>query len=211
MTAWLQLFLTMAATLTLSWCVARLVTRRRPAEARTLGLEPGHRLHLVTAGGSYRCTYLDDSRAGLKVSAPLSRDVYVPLRVGETVVAQCPVSEGLVTFRTEVIDRDAETHTFVLRRPGAFRRTDRRTEPRIALDRFVTINGHEASLVNASLHGLCVRTWERFSPGDWVEVSLGQGSPVACGWILATAPSSMDGRPSADVRLRLDGQLSLRV
>src|SRR5688572_24699222 len=85
------------------------------ARAKRPRVEPGAVLRLRCTSGVHRSTLVRASAEGWTVSAPLQRDRHVPIRTGESLLVEGSDSNGTYLFRTNVIDRDAESHSLLLR------------------------------------------------------------------------------------------------
>lgn len=181
--------------------------RRRSAPVQ---LAENATVRMVGSGGVYRCHYLRESRRGLVFSAPIQRDRYVPIREGESMVIQAPQDSSLLTFRTTVLERDAETHEFILARPVSIRNIDRRTEERdTSIDGAPAVmNGTAATIVNLSAGGAKVITTDEIDPGDQVRLELPNGLGEAYGWALDTTASNRGRIPARAVRIRFSMPLS---
>lgn len=194
----------------LSYLLTRAAMKTKRVKTSDLELVDGQVLRLITPSGSYR-THLVATRSGsLLISAPLHRDRYVPLRVGEKIVVQSPGFDSLLTFHTTVTDRDSVTHELTLSPPTWFRRTDRRCEPR-----FLAVKGEHASLnrkpavlQDLSAWGAKLITSERVSPGDYVAVQLPSEYGEARGYALEVRSSAWEGRSCCEVRIRFEEPLS---
>lgn len=204
----LQSVIAMAMLFVTSAAVAYVITlmgqRRREALP---SMAPNTSLRLVGPGGVYRCHFLRLDRDALVVSAPLYRDHYVPVRPEEKLMVQAPVPDGLMTFRTHVLSRDAGDHTLRLARPEQFRLVDRRAEPRSVgvAGRSAVVNGSGAELVNLSAGGARVKTPLAVRAGERLEVRLGEG---ACyGWALESVPDTLGTLPARSVRVRFETPL----
>src|SRR5690242_6540551 len=76
---------------------------RRPRNATQL--LPCSKVRLRTEAGVFRTNFLSLEKSGWVLSAPLSRDNYVPLREGEQVIVEASTPQGLLVFRTTVAER----------------------------------------------------------------------------------------------------------
>jgi hypothetical protein len=180
--------------------------RRRRIELPTV--RPNTSLRLVGPGGVYRCYLIRTDREALVVSAPLHRDHFVPLRPEERLMVQMPVQDGLVTFRTEVLSRNADDHTVRLTYPQQYRLVDRRSEPRSVgvAGQAAIVNGSTAELLNLSAGGARVKTRLALRAGERIEVTLDQ---TACqGWALESIPDSLGTLPARNVRVRFETPLA---
>lgn len=195
------------ASLCASYLVGRLLRRAAP---RLPQLTVGTSCRLVGTGGVYRCYLGSVKGKGLEFSAPLQRDHYVPLRVGEALMVQIPVQEGVVSFRSVVVERDAERHTFRMAAPTHFRTLDRRSEPRddSVYGREVALNGQAAEVLNVSAGGALVVTTLDVQPGDRIDLQLGGSNSVCPGWALESVPTTLGQQAARSVRVRFESPLA---
>lgn len=175
----------------------------------SVDLPIGTLVRLVTTGGAYRCRVSRCGPDGIDVSAPLHHDRFVPLRPGQTVIVQVPEPGGLLTFRTEIVQRDSESHVLHMSRPSALRRTDRRTEPRLTTVEgdLALVDSVEARMVDLSASGARVVTFADPRAGDRVRLDLKAHGACAFGWVLASEAAQLRGRPARELRIRFEEPL----
>jgi hypothetical protein len=185
------------------------LTRALALRNRRLTLQPGTILRLRCLSGMYRSTYLEDSKQGWVISAPLQRDSYVPLSVGDTMVVEAAGMTGALVFRSEIVARDPETHSFTLRRPSEVRRIERRGHKRVTkvCGALTLLEGEDAQLVDLSEVGARVATRKRLAQGERVRLDMDGREPVF-GWVLEILPGSRYGYDSCEARLRFEQALS---
>ena len=193
-----------------SYLLARALSAFRAKPRERLPILLDAKLKLLTSSGAYRCHVEEVGKDGIVVTSPLYRDAYVPLRIGESVVVQTPHDGALITFRTEITARDAQTHQLTLAMPSTFRRTDRRCEPRLKSveGKAALINGTKAAMVDVSAWGARILTSEALTPGEMVRVELPSGIGEAMGWVLESIPVAMGARLTRAVRIRFEDPLS---
>src|ERR1035437_7066739 len=116
-----------AASMGAAWLIAtlRLGSRRAPDP------DPGTGLRLRGQAGMHRTRLLEVRGPFWILTAPLMRDYYVPLHVGEKLTVEWPMTDGVMFFRTTVRARDAGTHTLIIDRPEGGRKAERRGERRL--------------------------------------------------------------------------------
>jgi len=173
-------------------------------------LEENAMVRFVGAGGVYRCHFVRSDRKGLVFSSPIQQDHYVPLRAGEMIMVQSPKDDGLMTFRTTILSRDAETHEFLLAHPQQVKHVDRRSEPRVKSfeGEKVRINGDEATMIDISAGGAKVVTEREIDPGDQVRLELPQNLGSAYGWALESTAANRGRRSARAVRVKFQVPLS---
>lgn len=200
-----QLFGYFLICFSLSCGVAYLVTLviRR---SRRVSLADGAVLRLRCASGMYRCKLLEKTRQGWVISAPLQRDVFVPLRPGDLMTVEAADATGAFLFRSAVIARDADSHRLTIRPPADLRRVERRERPRTNKSQQVSavLEGQQAKVVDLSAVGARVATRAQVMRGERVRLDMeGRPEPVF-GWVLETLPGSDLGYDSCEVRLRFE-------
>ncbi|MBS1709594.1 MAG: flagellar brake domain-containing protein [Armatimonadetes bacterium] len=177
---------------------------RRHAKRPRLDMPAHTKARLVGPQGVYRCYYLSTEKEGLVFSAPLQRDAYVPVRVGETFMAQIPTSDGVLTFRTEVVSRDAATHQFTVAHPSHVRRIERRSELRETVFDGIeaVLNGEPAVLCDLSKSGAKFVTHCDVTAGEEVTITLPDGKGTFEGWALESIPGAWGSAIGRIVRVR---------
>lgn len=78
---------------------------------------PGSALRIRADEAVYRSRFLEAGQKGWVFAAPLQRDVYVPLRVGEDLVVEAEEAEGRLIFRAKLVERCGDTGRMVMTRP----------------------------------------------------------------------------------------------
>lgn len=194
-----------AISFTLAW-----LWSRRPKPVKILPLHENTSVRMVGQSGVYRCTYLRRSPKGLVFSAPLQRNVHVPITVGELMMIQAPVAESVITFRSKVVSRNGDTHEFTLENPERFRHVDRRAEKRDTTlgGTIIRINHNPGCLVNLSAQGARILTTSHIQPGDVICLELGGESEEVYGWALESIPESIGQSIGRSVRIRFDQPLA---
>lgn len=164
--------------------------------------EPGTTLRLRAASGMYRSKLLAVTNSGWKISAPLSRNNYVPFRVDEALTIEAPVSGGVYLFRTQVTARDAQTHELTLQAPVNLAPTDRRNVKRCPRGDAILMDGCKSLLVDISELGARIKTAEHVSPGERVRLDLPEGLMYA--WVLDAWPTRHGDDWRENVRVRFE-------
>jgi hypothetical protein len=205
----LQMVGLLMAVLSGSMVLSYFLTRHNRKQLAIVPLEENTRVRMVGPGGSYRCYFLRRSKKGLTFSAPLQRDRYIPVRVGESMMVQAPLADCLVTFKSTVESRDAETHEFILAWPKRVRMVDRRAENREATREgsIILVNGEPASVLNLSAGGARLVTAAKIQPGDTLSLELNQDFGMVYGWALEVLPS-LSGGAAWEVRVRFEEPLA---
>lgn len=192
---------TIAATFGISAALAYGLTKARQLKRSTLP-EIGTTLRLRAASGVYRSRLLRIDQKGWHISAPLSRNNYVPLRVDEPLTIEAPVPNGVYVFKTVVTGRDADTHEFALKPPPPLTPINRREVVRCDRDEPIRIEGREGHLINISPLGARLQSNQHFPPGDRVRLDLSDG--VVYGWVLDSWPTRMGEKLRENLRVRFE-------
>jgi c-di-GMP-binding flagellar brake protein YcgR len=156
----------------------------------------------------HRSRFARQTENGWVIGAPLSRDAYVPIRVGEKLTVVMPTDKGLRQFETEVVLRDTETHELTVKIPARMSVVERRQSERI--DKFLNpnalIEGKAATLVDLSTGGVRLVTSEPLKRGERAAIDLPDNGRVF-GWVLDSAPSS----PGYVLRLRFEEPVNAKL
>ena len=195
-----------------AFLLAKLAISLKGSKAPKLLLTEGAKLKVLTPSGAYRCTVEATDKQGIYISAPIYRETYVPLRLGETVVVQVAHSDGLQTFQTKISDRNTGPHMLKLEWPKHFRISDRRSSIRVLYSSFEdgSINNEKTKIIDLGAMGTKMVTGKSHLPGDWVRVQLPDGYGETYGWILDTTPSRLAGLPGHVVRIRFESPISIQ-
>lgn len=158
-----------------SFAFGYVLATRRAAKSLVPHPEPGCRVRVRSQDQVYRTRFEAVTPEGWVFSAPLSRDRYVPLRVGERLTIEAACERGLVLWRTEVVARAMDPHTFTVRKPEPARPQNRRREPRMPGLPWpnATLDGHPVELLDVSPRGCRILSEARHTIGDVVQVRLG--------------------------------------
>lgn len=156
--------------------------------------------------GVYRAFVESIDKSGWLISAPLQRDVYVPLQPGEEIIVEAPTSSGVLLFRSTITDRCPDAKHITLRTPKTSRYLDRREEPRNerVAGRCVQIDGHLAELVNLSPRGACALVKGEVARGARVRFWCPSSKDERYGWVLESTADVLDGLPARRVRIRFE-------
>lgn len=175
------------------------------------------RPNLVPAGGStvrfrsesgaFRAKFIEANEAGWRISAPLSRGVYEPIRVGERLVVEAPHERGALLFETTVVARSVNPHELLLKAPPIVHATERRSTARRRFDEPPTIKveGRDASLIDLTALGARVRCDCAFVRGERIRIDLPQSAEPKYGWVLDVEGS----RTEVLLRVRFESTLTL--
>lgn len=150
-----------------------LATRRRRM-IEVCRLEPGQKVRVRSGRHLYRTRLAGETAEGWIFEAPISRDHFVPLRIGEEVVIEATCRNGVLLYRTNVIARALYPHTFTVSRPSGVAPMDRRGAPRYDGLRWphAFLDDHPVELVDVSNLGCCLRSSRPVAPVTFVNVRL---------------------------------------
>ncbi|HWA82493.1 MAG TPA: flagellar brake protein [Fimbriimonadaceae bacterium] len=163
----------------------------------------GSVLRIRASSGSYRSTLMKLGGSVWTISAPLQRDAYVPLRVGEEVVIEAASERGALLFRSTIVARHTHPHSLTIRRPDKIHQIERREHkrwPHLAGEA-VKLEGQNGRIIDLSEGGARIQSAYRTYKGDRVRLDLPWGEAIY-GWVL-----SAEGN---ETRLRFEDLMELR-
>ena len=142
--------------------------------------EPNAKMRVRTGSAVYRCRFVGETSGGWAFSAPLQRDAYVPMEVGQTVSCEVTTTAGVMIFETRVRGRRADPVTgaaILLSPPRQVRALDRREDERRPVEgrSEVTVDGNVGTLVDLSSSGAKIRIRRAPAKGASVRVLLPSG------------------------------------
>jgi len=199
----LQLFAaTFVGSLGLAYGFTRNKIQRRKQVLEHVPPDTGIKLRSVS--GLYRARIQSTSKKEIVISSPMQRDYFVPLRVDEEVTIEVPVERAVMTFRTKVIGRDPDSHTFTLAMPDAPTMVNRRQEIRSSryAGEQVFLNDEWAELIDVSASGARVVSFFRAEAGDVVRVVIPQFGANQLAYVMECLPETIDSRQGNQLRLR---------
>lgn len=184
-----------------SFGIAYILTGKKPKANQLPTLPEGTFWRLRTSSGLYRVRFIQRQGQELIVDAPLDKNAYVPLRVGESLQVEAPAFGGCVAFRTEVVSRGAESKQLHLAIPSQVLNQNRRQHPRECFPEtaFSRLNGEPSALINISMGGARVISRAEVSVGDWIRLETLDDEKIGC--VLEVLPDSLDGRRANNLRL----------
>ncbi len=150
----------------------------------------GGTVRLKTTSGVYRTRLLAVDAAGWHLTAPLSRDAYVPLRPGEEVVLEAPVMGGAILARTSVASRDADTHEVIVAMPKRAHSIERRETRRVSESEGLPakVESKAAVLLDVSPFGARVECEAEVGSGERVRLDLPWSEEPVFAWVLEVLP-----------------------
>lgn len=196
-----------ALVLLASVAVSYALTALKLRSAGNFDLEPNAPVRLRGTSGMLRCRFVRSDALGWWFTCPISRDHYVPLRVGEHLFVEAPVTgKGAFVFETEVAARDGLAHEICLRRPSVRKVFERRIDPRDSGLRgeACEVNGEQGEILDMSPNGVRVVCLSGAMRGDEVRLRL-PGKGLVFGWVLESTPEAFGDRQGACLRIRIAG------
>jgi hypothetical protein len=174
---------------------------------RTPSPIPNGQIKVTSGASAYRARFLCESREGWLFTAPLQRDAYVPLRVGEPLIIEAPSVRGVLRFRTEIVDRRADSGVMVAQRPKQVHLEDRRAEERRTdlSTGDARVEGKAAELIDLSRHGAKLSVEGLIPRGDRVRLELPWLNEPCFGWTLESERSG----DATMIRVRFEETLEL--
>ncbi len=171
----------------------------------------GGAVRLKCTHGVYRSRFLGVSSAGWRLTAPLSRDSYVPLRPGDELVLEAPVVGAALTARTRVVSRDADSHELMVARPSRTHRLERRETRRLLEPNGVscTLEGSEAAIVDISRFGARLDCSAAVGSGERVRLDLQWFEEPVFAWVLEVLPVEGSRGRRTLCRVRFEDGVSL--
>lgn len=184
-----------------SYAVQLIITRRQ-AQHPPIGTTLRIRAH----AGVYRSKLLSIEGDLWRMSYPLQRNQFVPMREGEPVTIEAPTTSGVYLFKTQVLLRDDDRQECAFLAPALARPTERRQDPRRMRSDDVTLDDAPARLVNISRNGAQLKSSRRVRLGDRVKLILPEGMIVA--WVIDTMSTRPNDAFSDTVRVRFETPLT---
>lgn len=149
----------------------------------------GAQLRIKSHQGIYRSRLIEYAGPNWVISAPLSRDNYVPLREGEAVTVEAATHEGILVVQSVIHIRDDESHQFWLSNPCEVSYFDRRQAHRVCYGQGVNIavEGSDANLIDLSERGVKFHSWREFAKGERIHIQLPWDHEPTSAWIIDVA------------------------
>lgn len=165
-------------------------------------LEPvdNAKVRMKSASSLYRCRLISHDKEGWTFTAPMQRDIYVPIPIGEEVVCEVVGQNGLLVFKSQVIARRAQEGVIVVAAPKNISLENRRDgDRREGRPMEVIVAGKNGSVMDLSPGGarVKIRGFER--EGNVVRIDLPSGESRG-----ATVVDSKNDHEGSVIRLRFD-------
>lgn len=163
----------------------------------------GSVLRLRASSGVYRSNLMKLGGSVWTISAPLQRDTYVPLRVGEEIVVEAASKHGALVFRSQIVARHTHPHSFSIQCPDKIHQIERREHkrwPHLSGEP-VKLEGQNGRIIDLSEGGARIQSPCRTHKGDRVRLDMPWGQEIYA-WVL-----SSEGN---EARLRFEDLMELR-
>jgi hypothetical protein len=194
--------LVLSAVVAYGLTAAGLLFRKKVTEQSLL---PGSAVRLKTPSGVYRTRFIGPSAEGMSFAAPLQRDHYVPIGVGELVTVESPMKNGVAIFRTRVVARDADTHEILLAKPEKIYREDRRSASRRRSEmEQIRVEDAPAWLCDLGPAGIRFRCETTIKKGERIKVELPDRNEPSYAWVLDCSGNQSRFARSHLVRARFE-------
>lgn len=143
-------------------------------------------IRLRTQKGLYRTRVVSWNGRCLVFAAPLSRDTYIPLSIGESITIEAATESGIAVLEGILQSRDAERAEFTATELQETAYFDRRQSHRVSYGAGVSISvDHaKADLIDVSERGIRFRTSADFEKGERVAIRLPWEDQAAGAWII---------------------------
>lgn len=183
------------------WLATSFATKRR---AQKLPL-PNGSLQIRSDHKVYRSSFLERTDRGWRISAPLARDSYVPLRNGEGISVIAPAEGGVYRFKSSIVERYESDHSFLIAAPSPSHFLNRREESRIRFSSppEIELEGSQATLLDLSTWGAQIESRQKFGRGERLKLRL----PGADADVYAWALEAVQG--GSRVRVRFEEALDI--
>ena len=206
MPEFLTLLLSFSAVFAIGFIAAKsyLFVRNQPHKGDYAPVE-NSKVLMKTSSALYRCRLVSHDSKTWVFTAPMHRDNYVPVSVGEEVTCEVVAEGGVLLFATKIIARKPIEGTVLIEAPktvklGNRRGTSNRRE--VAMD--VVVGGKNGEVVDLSTGGARVKIHGFEREGNMVRVDLPNGESRG-----ATVVDSKNDQFGSVVRLRFDEPIAL--
>lgn len=152
---------------------------------------PNSRLRLRQGASIFHCNFLEATKKGWKVSAPISQSDVVPLRPSELFMVDFTTDNGVGTFFTQVLYRENGTvPSLTLKAPTKVRFVDRRFSARLPISKKALTNSEqECEILDIGEGGAKIQSASWMQPGDPIRIE--RASEMFEGWVLACEPAPL--------------------
>lgn len=158
------------------------------------------KVRMKTSDALYRCRLVSRDSNGWTFTAPMHRDNYVPVAVGEDVKCEVVANGGLIVFTTKIIARKPIEGTVVVAPPKSVKLDNRRLNvDRRAVEMNVVVGGKSGAVLDLSPGGARVKIQGFEREGNMVMIDLPTGESRG-----ATIVDSKNDQFGSVIRLKFD-------
>ena len=162
------------------------------------------KVRMKTTNALYRCRLVSSDARGWVFTAPMHRDNYVPVSVGEEVTCEVVAKGGLLLFTTKVIARKPIEGTIVVAVPKGMKLDNRRAKSdRSEVEMDVIVAGKNGAVIDLSPGGARVKIQGFEREGNMVRIDLPNGESRG-----ATVVDSKNDHLGSVIRLKFDEPIS---
>ncbi len=158
------------------------------------------KVRMKTSDALYRCRLVSKDSKTWTFTAPMHRDNYVPVSVGENIKCEVIANGGVLIFESTVIARRPIEGTIVISAPKTVKLDNRRQHlDRREVDMDVVVAGKSGAVMDLSPGGarVKIRGFER--EGNMVKIDLPSGESRG-----ATVVDSKNDQFGSVIRLKFD-------
>ena len=178
---------------------AYMVLRAKPRKDAYVPVENA-KVRMKTSTALYRCRLVSTAASGWVFTAPMQRDHYVPIAVGEEITCEVVAKGGVLLFTTKVIARRPIEGMIVVATPKNIKLDDRRDKTdRNEVEMEVVVGGKPGAVIDLSPGGARVKIQGFEREGNMVRIDLPTGESRA-----ATVVDSKNDHLGSVIRLKFD-------
>ncbi|MCC7230425.1 MAG: hypothetical protein IT203_08510 [Fimbriimonadaceae bacterium] len=143
---------------------------------------------ISSLGTVYRSQFIGERPEGWAFTPPIQRDNHVPIKVGEPMVLETVVDQGVAVYRATLKARSHSPSMIIVERPSFWRVEDRRDSVRIADVGHMTakLDGDTVGLLDMSACGARIRSQARHEAGKRVKLEVGGFDDAIHAWVIGT-------------------------
>lgn len=181
-----------------------MVLRAKPRKDSYTPVENA-KVRMKSATALYRCRLISHDSNTWTFTAPMQRDTYVPVPIGEEVTCEVVAKGGVLLFSSKVIARKAIEGTIVIAAPKNVKLDDRRDKTdRAEIEMAVVVAGKTGSVMDLSPGGARVKIQGFEREGNMVRIDLPTGESRG-----ATVVDSKNDHMGSVIRLKFDEPISV--
>lgn len=152
------------------------IAAKRATQKHNLKPVENARIRFKTSAAAYRSRLVEWNSSEWVIAAPLQRNAYVPISVGEELSCEVVAKGGVLLFKTHVIARCGTKGTLTLAAPDQPRLKNRReNERRFDVVDHLEVSGTRSAVIDLSEGGAKVRIQGIERQGRVLSVKLPDG------------------------------------